>query len=360
MILQMTVLIVLLLAPVTALAQSRALRILGPEHVPVPDSHQPAIIDTVYSPSVMRDHSGQLVMAFGVGIRCNGGNAYTDSIALAKTPDNGTTWHFDRWLILGPSWVCHVPLSWWPIGVRWQFNDPHIWMAPDGLIRMVYTGAEWQGFDTQSCASVGMAAWDANWSLVFRNDEYYSSRQCATSASRPTVEFNPNGNRLWFDTTTHDGRNDRVFSVPMDRLDVLPSPSHDTRAELPDSNGNSINFGNLHVVSSTGNHDVTVQGDGRTGIQEMSRANGQWINEGPPYFQGRIITSQTGQGWDSGWHGTPMSFEGVLYFAGFSNQNGAVGSIAKWGEVSSEPPPPPPPVQRPALCRWFPTAPVCR
>ncbi len=129
MILQMTVLIVLLLAPLTALAEYRALRILGPENVPVPDSHQPAIIDTVYSPSVTRDHAGQLVMAFGVGIYCNSGQVYTDSIALAKTPDDGKTWRFDRWLVLGPSWVCHTPLSSWPPGTQWQFNDPHIWMA---------------------------------------------------------------------------------------------------------------------------------------------------------------------------------------------------------------------------------------
>jgi hypothetical protein len=391
MILQMTVLIVLLLSPVTALAQSRAFRILGPEHVPVPDSHQPAIIDTVYSPSVMRDHAGQLVMAFGVGIHCNGGQVYADSIGLARTHDGGATWVFERWLILGPSWVCHTPLSVWPPGTQWQFNDPHLWLASDGLLRMVYTVAEWP----QSCGNIGMVAYDSNWTPVFRNDEYYSARNCATSASRPTIEFtNGAPNRLWFDTAGHAFGSNTVLSVPMDRLDVLPSPSHDTRQELPSATG--LNFGNLHIVRSTGNHDVTVQGDGRTGIQEMDRVDGQWRNEGPPFFQGRIITSQSGQAWDSWWHGTPMTFEGVLYFAGFQNQNGLpVGSIARWEEVSPPPPPPPPPVvspppppppppvvsppppppppvvspppplplppvERPWFCSWFPTAPACR
>jgi hypothetical protein len=357
MILQMTVLIVLLLSPVTALAEDRALRIIGPEHVPVPNSHQPAIIDTVYSPSVTRDHAGQLVMAFGVGIHCNDGQVYTDSIALAKTPDGGKTWRFDRWLILGPSWVCHVPLSWWPPHTQWQYNDPHIWMASDGLIRMVYTVAEWP-----ACGNIGMAAWDSNWSLVFRNDEYYSARQCATSASRPAVEFTTNGapDRLWFDNMV-PGEREHVWSIPMTRLDALPSPSPDMRLELPTDSG--LSFSNLHIVRSIGNHNVTVQGDGLTGIQEMERVDGLWINEGPPHFQGRTITSKSGQAWDSWWHGTPMTFEGVLYFAGFQNQNGLpVGSIAMWGEVSPPPPPPPPPVERPRplLCLWFPTAPVCR
>ncbi len=367
MILQMTVLIVLLLAPVTALAQSRALRILGAENIPVPGSHQPAIIDTVYSPSVTRDHAGQLVMAFGAGILCNGGQVYVDSIGLARTPDGGGTWVFDRWLILGPSWVCHTPLSVWPPGTQWQFNDPHLWLAPDGLLRMVYTVAEWP----QSCGNIGMVAYDSNWTPVFRNDEYYSARNCATSASRPTIEFTTNGapNRLWFDTAGHAFGSNTVLSVPMDRLDVLPSPSHDTRQELPSATG--LNFGNLHIVRSTGNHDVTVQGDGRTGIQEMDRVDGQWLNEGPPHFQGRIITSQSGQAWDSWWHGTPMTFEGVLYFGGFQNQNGhPVGSIARWEEVSPPPPPPPPPppvvsrpqppAARPWFCLWFPTASECR
>ena len=78
-------LIASVLLPTPVLAEYRAVRLFGPEIVPVPDAYRPAVVDTVYSPSLARDSAGNLVMAFGVGILCNGGQAYTDSIALART-----------------------------------------------------------------------------------------------------------------------------------------------------------------------------------------------------------------------------------------------------------------------------------
>ena len=73
---------------------------------------------------------------------------------LRGLADEGKTWYFDRWLILGPASACHTPLSKWPDGFQWQFNDPYLWREVDGSVRMLYSTAEWP----EACGNIGIAA----------------------------------------------------------------------------------------------------------------------------------------------------------------------------------------------------------
>jgi hypothetical protein len=294
---------------------SPAVPLIRPDHVPVPTSlGRGARVVSVYSPALTR-FNGQLVMAFGVSVYCLGDSVAADSIALATTPDEGATWRFNRYLLVPAPSACV------PGGAIVQYNDPFIWVE-DNRLQMVYTAAQ----VPYECGNLGRAAFSASWELVEQDDFFYDSRNCEwPGGSRPSVSFvNGVRDRLWFDTANM-GIAANV-SVPFPSLGRLPSPSPDARIELPVGAGPYL--GNLDVVAASADGDVTVQGDGGVGdvagIFQMARVNGVWVN-------GRLLTIRSGQAWDSWYHGTPTTFEGTLYFAGFRRVgNLPIGTLARW------------------------------
>ncbi len=302
-------------------------KIFGIEDIPTtglePLGTQLGIV-TIYSPSVVK-YNGKYVMMFGAGvIPCGPGSQ--DAIGLAESSD-GLNWTFKKFILRPDHKACETSSTQWPTGIIHQVNDPSLFVQDSATsgeknLWVLYTAAEWHPEipNGDSCGNIGIASFDKNYNLLFRNDKYLNGLSACdanhTGYSRPDLQWISLGEtRLWFDVFS------KVFqSTPVTRLDQLPESSP-IRTEQMDTVGTAdlntpkLMYDEMQVV-------VLQNGFGGSaetyfGIQGRSRdKNSLWDAQFIP------ITRLSGQDWDSWFHGTPSFFldesscKPLLYFAG--------------------------------------------
>lgn len=298
--------------------------------IPLPESMKNAPgakIKSLYSPSVIKKSDGYY-MTFGVSLYCTpkGEDLIArDSIALAWSPDSDQ-WVFLRYLIEPDAASCFKKTSEFSEGMIFQVNDPYMFTDNSKYIRVLYTATVWKPSKNQyGCGNIGIAAFDTNFNLIFRNDSFLvdeSSCTAATGISRPSLrKLSHLTHELWFDSSY------QVKAIPLTAVDSMGSISNIPSQTIVagDVDTPNLDFSLPLLLYNGGNHNIY-------GITAQTKKGNVWTK---PWE----VTKLTGAQWDNWFHGSPALFleppcTPVIYFAGFTRATDESGSVYPSGSIA--------------------------